>query len=293
MKYKQALKYSFFEFLSIKEDYLIANGGKANPYTLMKYIEVQLILMNPIVPHFAQYCWNKYVYPVLSKSKNYGPVTENLSKQPWPKPTAPFNKVTADRYAFLKKVKSAIRVGQDKAKTGGKKKPKKGAEAEPTLDLDSCAVFVAKVYPEFKKNVLTVLQGFEFEQTNKIIDKKTKKTEQVWSIVGDYKTAISQAFPDKKQDALQFVSFQLGIAENEGKEAALKLESSFDEQECIKTNQAFLFENMPSIKVVKVLINTSKDQVPGAEVSKENAAPANPSIYFYNKDMKVEPTAAP
>lgn len=40
MKYKQALKFSFFEFLSIKEDYLIANGGKANPYTLMKYIEV-------------------------------------------------------------------------------------------------------------------------------------------------------------------------------------------------------------------------------------------------------------
>jgi len=45
---------------------------------------------------------------------------------------------------------------------------------------------------------LTVLQSFEFEQTNKIIDKKTKKTEQVWTITGDYKTAISKAFPDKK-----------------------------------------------------------------------------------------------
>ena len=66
MKYKQALKYSFFEFLSVKEDYLIASGGKVNAYTLMKYIEVQLVLMHPIIPHFTQYCWNKYVYPVLS-----------------------------------------------------------------------------------------------------------------------------------------------------------------------------------------------------------------------------------
>ena len=40
MKYKQALKFSFFEFLSVKEDYLIACGGKVNAYTLMKYIEV-------------------------------------------------------------------------------------------------------------------------------------------------------------------------------------------------------------------------------------------------------------
>ena len=49
---------------------------------------------------------------------------------------------------------------------------------------------------------------------------------------------------------MKFVSFQLAIAENEGKDAALRLESAFDEQECIKINQAFLFENMPFIKDV-------------------------------------------
>lgn len=38
MKYKQVLKSGFFELLSIKEDYLIAKSGKANPYTLMKFI---------------------------------------------------------------------------------------------------------------------------------------------------------------------------------------------------------------------------------------------------------------
>jgi hypothetical protein len=38
MKYKQALKYGFFELQSIKEDYLIAKGGKMNPYILMRFL---------------------------------------------------------------------------------------------------------------------------------------------------------------------------------------------------------------------------------------------------------------
>jgi hypothetical protein len=44
---------------------------------------------------------------------------------------------------------------------------------------------------------------------------------------------------------MKFVAFQLDIALTEGKEAALRLESSFDEKECIENNKGFLFENMP------------------------------------------------
>jgi leucyl-tRNA synthetase len=72
MKYKQCLKFGFFELQSIKEDYLIAKGGKANAFTLMRFLETQLVLMNPIIPHFSQYCWMKYLHPVFAKSKNYG-----------------------------------------------------------------------------------------------------------------------------------------------------------------------------------------------------------------------------
>jgi len=72
MKYKQVLKFGFFELLSIKEDYLIAKGGKVNPFSLLRFVVAQLVLVNPIVPHFAQYCWDQYVYPVLSKSQNFG-----------------------------------------------------------------------------------------------------------------------------------------------------------------------------------------------------------------------------
>jgi leucyl-tRNA synthetase len=109
---------------------LIAKAGKANPYTLMRYLAAQLTILNPIIPHFAQYCWNKYVYPVLSKSSNFDPFTETLITMPWPTVSAPNNKVSTDRLKYLKNAKGDIREGLEKAKKGGKK-PKKGAEAAP------------------------------------------------------------------------------------------------------------------------------------------------------------------
>jgi hypothetical protein len=152
--------------------------------------------MNPIIPHYAQYCWSKYVYPVFKASTNYDHVVkENLVHCAWPKISAPYDKIAGDRLEFLKKSKSTIRDGLDKAKSGGKKgKAKKGAEPEAPKVFEKCIVFVAKEYPEFKKQCLTILQGFEFDEENKI--------------VGDHIGAIRDAF-DKKQGglAMKFVSF--------------------------------------------------------------------------------------
>ena len=75
----------------------------------------------------------------------------------WPKVSAPYDKVAGERVEFLKKSKSTIRDGIDKAKTGGKKKPKKGAEPEAPKVIENCTIFVAKEYPEFQKECLTIL----------------------------------------------------------------------------------------------------------------------------------------
>ena len=143
-------------------------------------------------------------------------MVENLNKMRWPKASATIDKVAGDRLSFMKDTKSAIRLGFEKSKTGGKKKAKKGAEPEPAKTIENCVVFVAREYPEFQKKCLQIMQGFEFDENNKP--------------VGDYIAAIRNSF-DKKQGglAMKFVSFQLNIAESDGKEAALKLESLFDE----------------------------------------------------------------
>ena len=140
----------------VKEDYLIAKQNKANPYVLLRFVEVSLAMMNPIIPHFAQYCWKKYAFPAIKQSANFeGKLDENLIKMGWPKPSAQFDKAAAEKFSFMKDVKSIIRLGLDQSKGGGKK-AKKGAPVEAKT-LENAVVFVAIEYPEFKKKCLEIL----------------------------------------------------------------------------------------------------------------------------------------
>jgi hypothetical protein len=105
---------------------------------------------------------------------------------------------------------------------------------------------VAKEYPAFQRECLEILAKFEFNEDNEI--------------QGEYILAIKEHF-DKKQGgiAMKFVAFQLNIAKESGKEAALRLEASFDEVECIEQNKNFLFEKLPGIKDVKVIFVNSEE----------------------------------
>lgn len=173
---------------------MIAKAGNCNPYVLMRFLEVQLVLLNPIAPHFCQYAWTNYVYPVFKESSNYPSSTvENLVQQAWPTARGQFDKVLSSRLSLLKDIKSNLRMTLEKAKMGGKKK--KGAAAEEKKEIDSCAIFIAREYPEFQKKCLQILSGFEFNEEN--------------IIQGDYVKAIKDAFPDKKQGglAMKFVAF--------------------------------------------------------------------------------------
>jgi len=86
------LKTGFFEIQNMKEDYLIAKKGKVNPHLLMRFIETELIMINPIAPHFAQYCWETHVLPVYQKSKNLPKQPHNhLINQGWPEVSRPQN----------------------------------------------------------------------------------------------------------------------------------------------------------------------------------------------------------
>ena len=152
IRYKQALKHGFFEPQTVKEDYLIGKGSKpVNPFLLIRFIETQLILLNPIVPHFAEYCWATHVLPVLQKSKNLTKVpSARLIDQGWPSTATSFDPLKRRMYEYIRSVKSNVRLAQEKAKHGGKKAVKgpKGA-APTTASVENCAVFVAPEYPEW------------------------------------------------------------------------------------------------------------------------------------------------
>ena len=53
MKFKQAIDSAFFNPQRFKGNYMTAKGDEVNPYNLMRFIEVSLVMLNPIMPHFS------------------------------------------------------------------------------------------------------------------------------------------------------------------------------------------------------------------------------------------------
>jgi len=82
---------------------------------------------------------------------------------------------------------------------------------------------------------------------------------------------------------MKFAAFVIKEAAEVGKEAALMQSMPFDERELLQSNNAFLFENMGTIKNISAVPkeDASIDAVPGARQIADGAVPGKPTICFY------------
>ena len=247
-----------------------------NPFLLLRFIETQLILLNPITPHFAEYCWSTQILPILQKSKNLPKApSDRLINQGWPSPASPYEPIKRRIYDYVRSVKSNVRLAQEKAKNGGKKAPKaaKGAQAAPEkAAAENVAIFVANEYPDWQKAVLEILGTFEWDAENKIAGGGNA-----------YVNAIKEKIPGPKGGlAMKFAAFVVKEATVSGKDSALELKTPFNEIDILESNKDFIFENMPGLKGVRILSAASEDDgIDGAKAQKEAALPSKPAIFFY------------
>ena len=73
MLYKEALRTGFFELQSSKDKYLQLSALEGiNLDLLMRFIEVQTIILSPICPHVAEHVWSLIGKVIISiiKIKN-------------------------------------------------------------------------------------------------------------------------------------------------------------------------------------------------------------------------------
>lgn len=63
----------------------------------------------------------------------------------------PVDKNLSEVLSYVQEIKSSVRIANEKALTGGKKKgkAKKGAAPEEPKVLENCIVIIGKQYPEF------------------------------------------------------------------------------------------------------------------------------------------------
>lgn len=65
MLYKEALRTGFFELQAARDKYMqLSAADKVNWQLIMKYIEVQVLLLLPICPHVGEHVW-KLIEKVL------------------------------------------------------------------------------------------------------------------------------------------------------------------------------------------------------------------------------------
>ena len=80
MKFRDVLKYALFELTSHKEDYILSCGDQPlRKDIVLKYIEVQLLLLYPVCPHFTEVLYTKALRPFLPAGK-----PELISNVRWP-----------------------------------------------------------------------------------------------------------------------------------------------------------------------------------------------------------------
>ena len=168
MKYKNVLKFAFYEMINAKDQYILFNADdytKLNPTLMVRFLKTFFIMTNPIIPHFTEYMYVTYLNPIFEKSGLSDKKMEFLCKARFPSPTAEIDTKLFEYNKYVNKVVQGIRDAATK-KVG--KKGKKGGEDKNEKKEIKVKVLYAKEYTPMQKEVLGFLRKQTYDENNKI-----------------------------------------------------------------------------------------------------------------------------
>ena len=271
MKYKNVLKYAFYEMINAKDQYILFNADdytKLNPTLMVRFLKVFFIMNNPIMPHFTEYMFVTYLNPIFDKSGLSNKKIEFLCKARFPVPSSEVDTKLFEYNKYMNKVIQGIRdTASKKIKKG--KKDKKEEKAEEKKDVKVKILF-AKEYTPMQKEVLGFLRKQTYDENNKIISLDEKGAPL-------YKNEIlSDEKIDKnsKKNMLEFAAFKAKEIENFGKEV-LNENLQFNEEEVLNNNVE-LFKKLTGVKEIEITQFDEKNKPKGI---KDTAMPGKP-IYI-------------
>jgi leucyl-tRNA synthetase len=271
MKYKNVLKYAFYEMINAKDQYILFNADdytKLNPTLMVRFLKVFFIMNNPIMPHFSEYMFVTYLNPIFDKSGLSNKKIEFLCKARFPVASSEVDTKLFEYNKYMNKVIQGIRdTASKKIKKG--KKDKKEEKAEEKKDVKVKILF-AKEYTPMQKEVLGFLRKQTYDENNKIISLDEKGAPL-------YKNEIlSDEKIDKnsKKNMLEFAAFKAKEIENFGKEV-LNENLQFNEEEVLNNNVE-LFKKLTGVKEIEITLFDEKNKPKGI---KDTAMPGKP-IYI-------------
>jgi len=239
--YRDALQSGFHYLQTARDNYRYLVGKKGMKKDLvLRFIEVQAIIMAPIIPHFSECIWK-----LLGKSGS-------VRKSAWPTAGTVDEGLLAQK-DYLFTVAHTFRLRKDLQKFKSDSKSQSPTE----LTLTKATVFVAASYPEWKQKILTTLKVM-FEQNNT----DEKEISKVLSADNDLKKVMKKVMPFVATVKEQYVT--------QGK-SALELKLPFDEKAFMESQLDFLTR---TLELTELQVKYADEDL------KEKSSPGQPMIQY-------------
>jgi len=246
--FREALKTGFFDLQTARDNYRVAVGTQANMNRelVLRFVEVQALLIAPICPHFAQYLWKLIgKHGVIQKAK-------------WPTPGV-VDELVLKQNDYLQETVHVFRLRKE-----GYLKPKKAKKGEAVAVIPSptkAIIQVIKSYPQWIQKMLGLLHPiFAKVAPGQAPDKKDVQ-------------AVLNSDPQLKLIMKQAMAFTDVVKEEFVKVgmAALDLKTPFDEKALLEENLEFIKK---SLGLSEAIVQYAEED------ESSNNKPGNPHIIF-------------
>jgi leucyl-tRNA synthetase len=193
--YKDALKYGFYEFQTIRDWYREVTadvGMHVEPIT--SWIRRAALLATPVAPHFAEHIW---------MGENILNTGTSIQLARWPTPSRPVDRAVVESGAYMRETVKAIRDAEAALarKISKAKGNKKGGEKEGGFDArkpKSVRIYVATDFPAWQDQCVQAVKEAYVEETGSVDDARVREL-------------LAQAGLGKDKRAMPFVqAFKVG-----------------------------------------------------------------------------------
>ncbi|XP_020727972.2 leucine--tRNA ligase, cytoplasmic [Odocoileus virginianus] len=247
MMFKEALKTGFFEFQAAKDKYreLAVEGMQRD--LVLRFIEVQTLLLAPFCPHLCEHVWTLLGKPDSIMTASWplaGPVDESL--------------IRSSQYLMEVAHDLRLRLKSYMMPAKGKKTDK-----QPPEKPSHCTIYVAKNYPSWQHITLSVLRNHFENNSGKLPDNKV--------IAGEL-----GSLPELKKYMKKVMPFVAMIKENLEKMGprVLDLQLEFDEQAVLMENIVYLTNSLELEHIEVKFASEAEDKV------REDCCPGKPLNVF-------------
>ncbi|RCI05179.1 cytosolic leucyl tRNA synthetase, partial [Rhizopus stolonifer] len=146
--YREVLKYGLFEFQAAKDAYQQASiECGMHKDLVMRYIELQALLVSPITPHWSEHIWGTLL-------KKQGLIVDAR----FPKVSAPVDESLDAATRYIRKTIKSVRDAE--IALGKKKKKGKAAENEyKANEPKSLKIYAATKFPEWQETCLVTMKN--------------------------------------------------------------------------------------------------------------------------------------